>query len=141
MQTIFTRLAILPLFLFMFQSHAQTDWTPIFLTASGHHIVNGVEAYFAKEECEGEAVVFIKFVNTNGYPVNLTWYNAVFTTNLTWVHHSNDTQTLTVPASTTIEGVCQGGEAVLKVNLNDFITDASTFKRLTTVHLTIAAAN
>lgn len=117
-----------------------TDWTPIFLTVSGNHIVKGLEGYFQKGVCNGEDVVFVKFVNTNPYPVALTWYNGIFTHEIKWYYDANDTQSLTVPASTTSQGSC-GGEALLVIKLTDYITDPSQFKRYNSVELTITPTN
>lgn len=137
----FTQLFILPLLVFSISAHSQTsDWTPVFLTPSGNHIVNGVEAYFQQNSCSDEDVVFIKFVNTNSYAVSLEWYNAVFTKELTWVHQENDRKSIIVPAATTLNGNCSS-ELMLMVDLSLFISDPSQFKRLSTVELKITAAN
>jgi len=117
-----------------------TDWTPIFLTPSGNHIVKGLEGYFQKGTCNSEDVVFVKFVNTNPYPVALTWYNGIFTQEVKWYYNAADTKSLTVPAATTAEGTC-GGEALLVIKLTDFISDANQFKRYCSVELTITPAN
>jgi len=123
------------------ESKAQsTDWTPIFLTVSGNHIVKGLEGYFQKGTCNGEDVVFVKFVNTNTYPIALTWYNGIFTHEIKWYCDANDTQLMTVPAATTTEGTC-GGEALLVIKLTDFITDPNQFKRYCSVELTITPTN
>lgn len=128
-------------FLYTTNTKAQsTDWTPIFLTVSGNHIVKGLEGYFQKGVCNGEDVVFVKFVNTNPYPVALTWYNGIFTHEIKWYYDANDTQSLTVPAATTSEGTC-GGEALLVIKLTDYITDPSQFKRYCSVELTISQTN
>jgi hypothetical protein len=122
-------------------TNAQTaDWTPIFLTVSGNHIVKGLEGYFQKGICNNEDVVFVKFVNTNPYSVALTWYNAVFTHEIKWYYNANDTKSLTVPAATTSEGTC-GGEALLIIKLSDFISDPNQFKRYCSVELTISPVN
>lgn len=122
-------------------SKAQTtDWTPIFLTVSGNHIVNGLEGYFQKGVCNNEDVIFVKFVNTNAYAVALTWYNAVFTHEIKWYYNADDTKSLTVPAATTAEGTC-GGEALLVIKLSDFISDPNQFKRYCSVELTISKVN
>jgi len=120
---------------------AQTaDWTPIFLTVSGNHIVKGLEGYFQKGTCNNEDVVFVKFVNTNPYPIALTWYNGIFTHEIKWYYNADDTKSLTVPAATTAEGIC-GGEALLVIKLTDFISDPNQFKRYCSVELTITPAN
>jgi hypothetical protein len=116
------------------------DWTPIFLTASGHHVKYGVEAYYQRATCGTDEVIFIKFVNTNNHPVKLEWYNAVFTHDITWVHNNNQLFSLTVPASSGNTGECSG-EAVLMVQLSDFIADAAKFKRFSTSQLTVTAQN
>lgn len=137
----FTHLVLLPLILLSLAGKAQSsDWTPVFLTPSGNHIVKGVEAYFQAGTCDNQGVVYIKFVNTNNYPVNLEWHNAVFTTGLTWIHQETDRKSLTIPANTSLEGSCQG-EPMLVVNLSQFLNDSSQFKRLSTVELLINAAN
>lgn len=137
-----TRLFILPFFLILsLVVKAQTsDWTPVFLTPSGNHVVKGVEAYFQQATCESNGVVFIKFVNTNDYAVNLEWYNAIFTQELQWIHREDDKKSILIPAATTLNGSCNG-ELILSVDLSLFVQDPAQFKRLSTVGLIINAAN
>jgi len=137
----FTFLLILSFFIFSLTAKSQTsDWTPVFIDASGGHTKNGVEVYFKQSACDADGVIFIRFVNTNSYPVSLEWYNAVFTQELAWIHKPEDIKTIIVPASTTLEGTCTG-EVMLVVNLSDFISDPVQFKRLSTTELLINAAN
>jgi hypothetical protein len=137
---------ILMSFLLIFLAFSQAgfsqtpDWTPIFLTASGHHVKYGVEAYYQRAACGSDEVIFIKFVNTNNHPVKLEWYNAIFTQDITWVHNNNQLFSLIVPASTGNTGECTG-EAVLMVQLSDFIADPTKFKRFTTSQLTVTTQN
>jgi len=115
------------------------DWTPIFLQPTGNNVVNGVEGYFQRGICGMDEVVFIKFVNTNNYAVILHWYNAIFTQDITWVHHADDTKTLNVPAASTLTGAC-GSEVILIVKLSEFISDPAQFKRYGAIYFNVTSS-
>src|ERR1017187_5825495 len=55
------------------QASAQNnqDWLPIYLNIVGDNKMNGVEASFQVNTCNGEDMIYIKFVNQNNYPVKI----------------------------------------------------------------------
>lgn len=131
----------LALFLLLFTAmtvNAQTNWQPVYLTVSGSHELEGIEAWFAPGTCNGVSVVFIKFVNTNNQAVTLQWYPSVFTQDRTWITHSGDgdLQSLTLDASSELSGSC-GGVPTLIVDLNDYGLTGSQFLRFNAYDLKI----
>jgi hypothetical protein len=123
------------LFLFMFSftvGYAQTTWQPMYLTVSGGHVVDGVEGWFASGECNGAPVVFLKFVNTNASPVQIKYFDGIFTQSLEWVKKTDiqDLRTMSLPAQTELAGQC-GNATILIVLLADYNLTASDFKRYT----------
>jgi len=119
---------------------AQNAWVPIHLTVSGYNTLNGVNASFQQNTCNGQDVVYIKFTNNNNYSVQLSWYNAIFTQDLKWISKEDpaDKKTITLAANQSIQGDCaDASTAVLIVNTIDFIPLVSQFKRYGTVALDI----
>lgn len=119
---------------------AQNTWVPIHLTVAGYNTLAGVEASFQQNTCNGQDVVYIKFTNTNNYPVELTWYNAVFTQDLKWISKEDpaDKKTIALSANQNLQGDCADvNTAVLIVNLSEFIPAISQFKRYGTVALNV----
>lgn len=129
---------------FMYQLNAQqdNDWKAVFLDPTGNHIQHGIEVYFKPSICNGKDVVMLKLVNTNNYNVELSWFNAFFTGNKTWVKHNLPEQKITfyLQANTAAEGNCQDNTQLVfaldKANLT-----ASTFIRLTTEYFTVLRTN
>ena len=79
-----------------------STWQPIFLQVTGGNTMDGIEASFQLNKCNGLDVVYIKFFNHNDYPVKIEWTDAVFTKELKWVNNSKgvDRKSLTLPAGT-----------------------------------------
>jgi hypothetical protein len=113
-----------------------TTWTPIFLDPKGGNLSDGVEAWFQQGTCGNDAVVFVKFINTNEFPVSVQWYNSVFTTELKWINKEKEIKTLKLEARAALAGSCES-ESVLVIKLSDFISDPSQFKRFTSTNLTV----
>lgn len=123
-----------------FQASAQNTWVPVHLTVAGYNTLAGVEASFQQNTCNGQDVVYIKFTNTNNYPVELTWFNAIFTNDLQWISKENpaDKKTIALSANQNLQGDCaDASTAVLIVNISDFIPSVSQFKRYGTVALNV----
>lgn len=134
------------LILIVFSNHrvgAQTaDWQPIYLTAGGGNMMDGLEASFKSATCNESDVVYVKFINHNAYPVKLEWFDAVFTKELIWIKKDqvNDIRSLTVPANGKLEGNCSNNiHPELSIKLKKFISDPKTFKRYSTNNLTVTA--
>jgi hypothetical protein len=124
---------------------AQTkeEWQPIFLQLTGANTMNGVEASFLVTMCNGEDVVFVKFVNDNTYPVKLEWFDAVFTQELKWINKDgvSDKKSITLAANAEVKGTCSSsGNADLVVKMKNFITDKKDLKRYSTSKLLVIAA-
>lgn len=112
------------------------DWQPVYLQVTGHNETDGVYAWFKHDECEGEDVVFIKLENKNPYPVDVNFFNAVFTQKLEWIKKEDTRRTLTLDAKESIVGSCSAS-GDYKISLSDFVADASEFKRFSTYEFTV----
>lgn len=118
-------------------AQSQNDgWEHIFLLVSGHNEIDGVKAWFKKEDCNGEAVVVLKFTNTNSNAVTVSWYNAVFSQDLKWTFNEEITHNTTIEAGETVIGSCSISNE-LNIPLSNFYDDASQFKRFSTNGLTV----
>lgn len=117
-----------------YQVHAQvnTEWQPIYLTPGGGNTIDGVEASFQVNTCNGEDIIYIKYFNHNGYSVNLEWFDAVFTQELKWINSElpDEKKSLQLPANKGIVGECSNNlypELVIKVK--KFVADKKDVKR------------
>ncbi len=122
--------------------HAQvnSDWQPIFLLVTGGNIMNGVEAFFQLNTCNGEDIIYVKFFNHNNKPVKLEWSDAVFTQELKWINRDKpgDKKSLIIPQNTEFKGECGNSlypELLIKVK--DFVADKKDFKRYSASRLTV----
>src|SRR3989304_9864259 len=106
----FSKTILLAAFLFSFhlKSFAQTTWDPIGLDVVGHNTMNGVNASYQQNTCNGQDVVYIKFTNNNNYSVELNWDNAVFTQDLQWISKEDaaDKKTIILAANQNLQGDC-----------------------------------
>ncbi|MDO9185788.1 MAG: hypothetical protein Q7W13_07235 [Bacteroidia bacterium] len=119
-----------------------TDWQPIYLTAGGGNLIEGLEASFKSTSCNESDVIYIKFINHNAYPVKLEWFDAVFTQELIWIKKDqvSDKRLLTIPANSKLEGNCSNNtHPELSVNVKNFVSDKKSFKRYSTNNLTVTA--
>jgi hypothetical protein len=118
------------------------DWQPIYLTAGGGNLMDGLEASFKSTSCNESNVIYIKFINHNAYPVKLEWFDAVFTQELIWIKKDevNDKRSLTVPANSKLEGNCSNNTyPELSVKVQNFVSDPKAFKRYSTNNLIVTA--
>jgi hypothetical protein len=131
---------LIPVVFLLFSSlaFAQTNWQPMFITVSGHNVKDGVEGWFAQGECNGEAVVFVKFVNTNAAAVSLSWNDGIFTQALNWVNKTGmeNTRNLRMEPSIEMAGHC-GGQPLLVISIAEFDLTATDFMRYNAHGLTI----
>lgn len=126
-------------FIFLtFTSFSQTNWEPMYLTVSGYHMVEGVEGWYASGNCGGTDYIFIRFVNTNSYPVSISWYDGVFTQGQEWFFNDNpaDRKNLELLSAEDKEGSCTGA-AELRLEPYDIGIDASQFFRYKAMDLII----
>ena len=117
-----------------YQVHAQsnTEWQPIYLTPGGGNTIDGVEASFQVNTCNGEDVIYIKFLNHNEYAVKLEWFDAVFTQELKWINNEqpDEKKSLQLIANKEIVGKCSNNlypELVIKVK--KFVAEKKDVKR------------
>lgn len=104
--------------------------------------MDGVEAYFQLATCNGEQVVYVKFINHNEYSVRLEWFDAVFTQELKWINKDEERnkKSLLIAPKVEAAGKCSGtGNAELIINLKDFIADKKEFKRYSAFQLNVLA--
>lgn len=126
-----------------FRIDAQTnDWQPIYLLVTGANTMDGVEASFQLNTCNGEDVVFVKFINHNEYAVKVEWFDGVFTQELKWVNkeQAGDKKSITLAAKAESKGTCLNNsypELIIKVK--DFVAGKKDFKRYSSSQLMIVA--
>lgn len=120
---------------------AQTnDWQPIYLLVSGANTMEGVEASFQLNTCNGEDVIYVKFINHNEYAVKLEWFDGVFSQELKWVNkeQAGDKKTITVPAKAEAKGTCLNNSNLeLVIKVKDFVANKKDVKRYSTSQLMI----
>lgn len=116
------------------QVHAQsiTDWQPIYLTPGGGNTIDGVEASFQVNTCNGEDIIYLKYFNHNEYAVKLEWFDAIFTQELKWINNEqpDEKKSLQLRANKGIVGECSNNlypELVIKVK--KFVADKKDVKR------------
>jgi len=117
-----------------------SDWAFIGLTVSGTNISEGIEAFYQSGTCNGKDVIYLKFINHNKYAVKLEWSDAMFTQDLKWFYRDKavDKKSLTIPANSEAKGECSNSStSQLLVEIKDFITDKSNFKRYSASDLKI----
>jgi hypothetical protein len=119
-----------------------SDWQSIYLTPGGGNTMDGVEAYFLLGTCNGEDVVYVKFINHNDYPVKLEWYDAVFNQELKWINKDEEQnkRSVLISSKTEVKGECamkNYPELIIKVK--DFVADKKEFKRYSSYRLNVLA--
>ncbi|MES2593034.1 MAG: hypothetical protein V4608_14220 [Bacteroidota bacterium] len=117
-----------------------SGWEPIYLQVTGANTMDGVEASFQMNTCNGEDVLCIKFINRNKYPVKLEWFDAVFTQELKWINKDQpeNRKTITLPAETEAKGSCSSNAyPELTIKLKDFIAGKKDFKRYSASQLRV----
>src|ERR1017187_6748096 len=141
-------LTIFVLLFFLFKNFAQTNapsgqagWNPIGFNVSGtNNTVNGVAVYYQLSTCNGEDVVFVKFVNNNNYSVNVEWYPAVFTQEHKWIKKETlaDKKSVTLNPNSELEGNCSGTKPETVIRLSDFSIKKSDFFRYSTSNIAVS---
>ena len=125
------------------QVGAQTnDWQPIFLQVTGVNTMDGVEASFQINTCNGEDIIYIKFINHNENTVKLEWFDAVFSQELKWINKDQalNKKSLILPAGKEAKGECSGKiYPELIVKIKDFVADKKDFKRYSASQLKVIA--
>lgn len=118
------------------------DWQPIYLLVTGANTMDGVEASFQLNTCNGEDIIFVKFFNHNEYPVKLEWFDGVFTQELKWVNKEQpgDKKTITLPARTEVKGDCINNPyPELIIKSKDFVISNKAVKRYSSAQLLVIA--
>lgn len=132
--------AFIAIVLFSFSAKAQinTGWQQVFLTVSGGNIIDGVEVWYQQNICDSADVVYIRFVNTNPFPAQVSWNDGIFTMNeqWDWKMGPSDRKSVVVPPSNTIIGECTP-ENALAIKLRDFGIAKSEFKRYGITNFTV----
>lgn len=109
-----------------------SDWQPIYLLVTGGNTMDGVEASFQINTCDGIDIVLIKFINHNPNPVKIEWFDAVFSQELKWYNkdQATDKKSLVLSAKAEVKGECSNNlYPALFVKVKDFVTDKKDFKR------------
>lgn len=123
------------------QAQVNSDWQLIGLTPGGYNVLDGVEALFQTNVCDGRDVIYIKFINRNTYSVKVEWADAVFTEQLKWINKDNvaDKKIVTIPANGEVKGECSnstievlkksGNEHMeLVIEMKNFVANKKDFK-------------
>lgn len=129
-------------FLGVFNASGQNNagWEPVYLQVTGANIIDGVEAFFQTNACNGEDVLCLKFINHNKYSVRLEWFDAVFTQELKWINkdQSENKKSITLPAETEAKGTCLNNNySELTIKVNNFVVGKNDFKRYSASQLNI----
>lgn len=112
------------------------QWQSALLRSDGKVVLNGVEAYCTKSNCNGTEYVFIKFVNTNNYQVKLEWIDGIYF-NGVWNYSQNpNPKQFVIAAGATAEGTCNG-DIKLKVTVNSLVNDPSPNKHFSVTGLKV----
>lgn len=123
--------------------NAQTnEWQPIYLTAGGGNLIDGLEASFKSAPCNESDMIYVQFINHNAYPLKLEWFDGVFTQELVWTYkdQATDKKFLTLPANGKLEGNCSNNSyPELSIKVKNFVSDLKAFKRYSTYNLTVTA--
>lgn len=109
-----------------------SDWQPIYLQVTGVNTMDGVEASFQINTCNGADVIYIKFINHNAKPVKIEWFDAVFSQELKWHNKDQaaDKKSLILSANAEVKGACSSNlYPALFVKVKDFVADKKDFKR------------
>ena len=134
------------------QAQVNSDWQRIGLTVAGYNIVDGVEALFQVNSCNGKDVIYVRYINHTNSAVKIDWNDAVFTEDQKWINKDADAdkKSITIPANSEVKGECpasSNGESVKPVNKNpqliidmkDFITDKKNFKLYSAANFRVTA--
>lgn len=109
-----------------------SDWQPIYLQVTGVNTMDGVEASFQINTCNGIDIVYIKFINHNPNAVKIEWFDAVFSQELKWYNKDQaaDKKSLVLSANAEAKGACSNNlYPALFVKVKDFVADKKDFKR------------
>lgn len=123
-------------------AHNEEKWQAIYLTPGGGNQMDGIEAFFKTATCNGETVVYVKFINHNDYSVQLEWFDAVFTQELKWINKDEEVnkKTLKIAPKSQAEGNCMaGGKPELIIYLKSFVAGQNDFKRYSAFQLNVLA--
>lgn len=104
--------------------------------------MDGVEASFQINTCNGEDVIYIKFINRNENTVKLEWFDAVFSQELKWINkdQTSNKKSLILPAVKEVKGECSSKlYPELVVKIRDFVADKKDVKRYSTSQLKVIA--
>ncbi|MEQ1733006.1 MAG: hypothetical protein ABL940_05000, partial [Bacteroidia bacterium] len=127
--------SILFTLLFYFNTQAQTVpmWEPIGLTVTGNNQIEGIEAWYSLSKCKGQAMVYLKFVNTTNSSATIEWFDGIFTTELKWVkkEKAEDKKTLIIPANSEVKADCTNATQIKNctIFLNKILTPTQNVKR------------
>lgn len=94
--------------------------------------MDGVEASFLVNTCNGVDIVFIKFINHNANAVKIEWFDAVFSQELKWNNKEapGDKKSMVLAANAEVKGECSKNQyPELFVKVKDFVADKKNFKR------------
>ncbi len=119
-----------------------SDWQPIYLLVTGGNIMDGVEASFQTNTCNGVDIIFIKFINHNANSVKIEWFDAVFSQELKWNNKEQETdkKSLVLPANSEVKGECSNNlYPALIVKVKDFVASKKDFKRYSASQLRVVA--
>lgn len=92
------------------QNEQKPNWEPFKLGVDGNNVQNNVAFFTQKSDCNSKQVVLVKVVNSNTYPVNLSYQ----------ISAETPVVEVKIPASITLEGTCSSTDANLVKLVVDF---------------------
>lgn len=135
MKYLYITLIFLQLYIF---ANAQNShqWQNIFLKPTGDNVQDGVAAFYKVDECNGQKVVFLKFINTNNYSVQIEWYDGIFTIDKEWKKFldADHLKTLNLAPGKEISGECN--DSIMSIKISDFV-NPEKFKRYGTFYFEV----
>lgn len=83
------------------QNEQKSGWQPFKLAVDGNNVQNGVTFFSQKSDCNSGQAALIKLVNSNTYPVNVSYQ----------ISAESPVVNINMSASITIEGSCSSTDA------------------------------
>jgi len=112
------------------KAQSNANWQPLAFV-SGTSTYKGIQAYCMTTTCNGNPVVFIKFVNTNDFSVKAGWKDMIVTKENEQLNGTNLQDSVTIAANSQVAGACSNSTLALK--LSDFGTTTADFKYLVAI--------
>ena len=93
---------------------------------------NGVEFYYAVDNCNGENVIYLKLTNTNAHPVIVTWKDEIWLEGNQAPNEVSAAKTMTIPGNQAISQLCGSQpDPLLAISLNELTSSPPSLHAFT----------